>query len=420
MTRPTSFAQVEKGYAKLWAEMVVRPERLAAARAVATRINANRARYEKVAAVVGCPWWFVGVVHNLEGGASFQTHLHNGQSLLRRTTAVPAGRPPASVGDPPFTWEVSAVDALRYQKIDKVPSWSIPRLLWEWELWNGLGYYGRINSPYLWSFSNLYERGKFESDGRYVATLVSQQCGAAVALRAMIDMGYVSDVEPKGTTAMNELQAIVQALGKNAPTLAASFGGPLAGLAVKILADAAGAKDSEPQSVVDKLHDLATNIPALLGVLTDAEEKITTIAPPSPAPAPSTTITPTWTTPADPVATQPQVIVVQQPTAPAPQVIAQPVPAPVVVAPTMPLPKASTGPLSFLDGYKTYIGIAITAAGFILFNLHYVTADISNIIVSVGAAIGGAGLVDKWQKARAVLPFIPALPGQPSPISTVG
>ena len=40
-------------------------------------------------------------------------------------------------------------------------------------------------SPYLWSFSNHYARGKYVADGHFSATAVSQQCGAALLLKRL-------------------------------------------------------------------------------------------------------------------------------------------------------------------------------------------------------------------------------------------
>ena len=67
-------------------------------------------RYDQVANATGVPWYVIGIIHEMEGGLNFTTHLHNGDPLTRRTVQVPAGRPPT--GMPPFQWEESAIDAL--------------------------------------------------------------------------------------------------------------------------------------------------------------------------------------------------------------------------------------------------------------------------------------------------------------------
>ena len=179
-------AQQRKGYELLYESMLVRPNRRAAVDQMVQRITANRARYDKVGKALGVPWYVVGIIHSLEASGDFTRHLHNGDPLTARTTHVPAGRPPT--GKPPFTWEQSAIDALRLRGLDRWKDWSVPGTLFELEGYNGFGYrdhHPDVPSPYLWSFSNHYTRGKYVADGRFSPTAVSQQCGAAVLLKRL-------------------------------------------------------------------------------------------------------------------------------------------------------------------------------------------------------------------------------------------
>lgn len=48
-----------------------------------------------------------------------------------------------------------------------------------------------INSPYLWSFSDQWTKGKFVADHKFDPNATSKQCGAAVMLRALVDAGDV-------------------------------------------------------------------------------------------------------------------------------------------------------------------------------------------------------------------------------------
>jgi lysozyme family protein len=128
----------------------------------------------------------VGIIHSLEASCDFTRHLHNGDPLTARTTHVPAGRP--RTGRPPFTWEASAIDALTLQGFASWKDWSVAGTLYKLEAYNGFGYrdhHRTVPSPYLWSFSNHYTRGKYVADGRFSPTAVSQQCGAAVLLRRL-------------------------------------------------------------------------------------------------------------------------------------------------------------------------------------------------------------------------------------------
>jgi lysozyme family protein len=148
------------------------------------KIVGSKSRYQAVSARVGAPWYFIGILHNMECSGRFDQHLHNGDPLTARTTRIPAGFP--KTGKPPFTWEASAEDALRLKKLDTWSDWSIPAMLFKMEQFNGFGYRVKgINSPYLWSFSNHYTKGKFIKDGIFDPNAVSKQIGAAVLLRRM-------------------------------------------------------------------------------------------------------------------------------------------------------------------------------------------------------------------------------------------
>ena len=159
------------------------------------RIEANRSRYETVGVPLGIPWHVVAVIHNMEASLAFTTHLHNGDPLTARTVHVPKGRPPQ--GDPPFPWEVSAADALRFDEFDQWTDWTLPGTLYKLEGYNGWGYrrnHPAVFTPYLWSYSNHYTRGKYIADGKWSDTAVSQQCGAAVILRQMVEKGTIAFV----------------------------------------------------------------------------------------------------------------------------------------------------------------------------------------------------------------------------------
>ena len=63
-------------------------------------------------------------------------------------------------------------------------------MLYLLEKYNGFGYRNMGKAtPYLWSFSNLYEKGKYVADGRFDPEAVSKQCGAGVMLKALLDQG---------------------------------------------------------------------------------------------------------------------------------------------------------------------------------------------------------------------------------------
>lgn len=189
--KSTRFADLQARYDLLFAACVVKPERAKQVDALLGQLRANRARYEAVANTTGAPWWFIGIVHGLEGSFNFHTHLHNGDPLNARTVHEPKGRP--AQWNPPLDWESSAADAIAFESLAHVADWSLTRALYRFEGFNGYGYYKvGVNSPYLWSFSSLYERGKFVADHKFDAGAVSAQCGAAVLLKALIAAGDVA------------------------------------------------------------------------------------------------------------------------------------------------------------------------------------------------------------------------------------
>lgn len=172
-------------YSQMYLEAEISPGKLGELRAVCDKIKSNLGRYEAVAGSFGdMPWWFVAVIHFMEGGGKFSTHLHNGDPLTARTVQIPKGRP--LNGQPPFTWEESAIDALRLMRYDKMTGWGIEDCLNRLEKYNGLGYKKRnVPSPYLWSYTQFYKAGKFVADGKYDPTVVSKQAGCVSIMKTL-------------------------------------------------------------------------------------------------------------------------------------------------------------------------------------------------------------------------------------------
>jgi lysozyme family protein len=184
----TVFAELESEYRAFYDACVIRPERQANLDFYTSRLNKFKAVYSDIGNELHIPWYFIGIIHAMECGFNFGTHLHNGDPLTARTVHVPANRP--AVGSPPFAWRDSASDALIFEGFGHEAAWSIPRMLYLFERYNGFGYRKlRVPSPYLWSFSNLYIKGKFVSDGHFDSDAVSAQSGAGVMLKALQAQG---------------------------------------------------------------------------------------------------------------------------------------------------------------------------------------------------------------------------------------
>jgi lysozyme family protein len=183
------YADLAEEYAAWFAAAKVRPENQTSADWHLTLMRQSRSRYQTVGRRLGVPWYFIAAIHGLEASFNFRAHYHNGDfPLSRRTRQVPANRPPVWL--PPSDWESSAADALKLMGFAGQSDWSLPRTLHRLEAYNGFGYrrVGRV-TPYLWSFSSHYSRGKFVADGRFDPKARSQQCGAAVMLKLLESVG---------------------------------------------------------------------------------------------------------------------------------------------------------------------------------------------------------------------------------------
>lgn len=185
---------LQNEYTEMFKSMEIRLDKLQIVENHVDQLLINKNRYKSVGDQIGVPWYFIGLAHTMESSRNFNTHLHNGDPLSARTKQVPSGRP--KTGNPPFTWEESALDALILKNLDKETDWSIPRLLYQLENYNGWGYrlyHPHVKSPYLWSYSNHYISGKYVADGTFSNTAVSGQCGAAVILRRIEQRGEIPE-----------------------------------------------------------------------------------------------------------------------------------------------------------------------------------------------------------------------------------
>lgn len=127
-------------------------------------------------------------LHYRESDNNFKCHPHEGSPLTHKTKYVPKGRPP---GEPPFTFLQSAEDAYySFEHLERRNWKEIGAVLENSESFNGLGYKKRgLVSPYVWSGTDRYERGKFVADGRFDATFVDKQLGVAAILLRMRERG---------------------------------------------------------------------------------------------------------------------------------------------------------------------------------------------------------------------------------------
>ena len=186
-------------YGSLFDTCLIRENKSREINTMAGQIAGNRTRYEDVTRLVArkcngavVPWYVIGVIHALECNLSFNRHLHNGDPLDKQTKRVPPGRP--KVWSPPYEWEESALDAVQVVGFHRWGDWSVPGTLYKLEAYNGFGYrkhHPEVRSPYLWSYSNHYTKGKYVGDGVWSENTVSKQPGVATILRRLAELGEI-------------------------------------------------------------------------------------------------------------------------------------------------------------------------------------------------------------------------------------
>lgn len=167
-----------------WSKCKINSDRDGLFTTVAARLTAPAAktRYKAVEAKTGVPWWFIAVTHEREASQSWTKSLAQGDPWNKVSTHVPAGRGPFK------SWEDAAYDALvncpPYAARNK--DWSAGGSLAMLEKYNGLGYSARgVPSPYIWSGTDQYVKGKFIADHVYDPNTVDKQLGCAGLLKKM-------------------------------------------------------------------------------------------------------------------------------------------------------------------------------------------------------------------------------------------
>ena len=357
------FEPLAKGYANLWRTMVVKPEYKAVSEAISERLFSHKKRYDIVASATGVPWWWIAIVHQLESSGNFSTHLHNGDPLTARTRQVPKGRP--KDGNPPFSWEASAADALALKGLIGKPKawWTIPRALFEFERYNGFGYFGKIASPYVWSFSTHYDKGKITRDHGPIEPVVSKQCGAATLLYCLAKAGHLE----KETT-MKELSDLLGIFDRVAPLAAQAILGPAGPLVVNMLGKALGV-DASPGEIKNAIEADPEKAISILAKIDAALAPI--IAPPI----------------ATPIASQPE-----------------------------PDPKRDPAPMTGIDailggealkGKKTILGVVAMVAVSAAYNMNWIshevlTPDLYNVVLTALQGVVGLSIYSAIQRGKGV------------------
>lgn len=149
---------------------------------------ANKGRYLAIARAAGMPdiaWVFIAVSHYRESSQDFSKSLAQGDPWNRVSTHVPAGRGPFK------SFEDAAVDALVKcaPYAARLKDWSIGGMLTNLERYNGIGYADKgLPSPYIWSGTDQYRKGKYVRDGVFDPDTVDKQLGCAGLILTMMQL----------------------------------------------------------------------------------------------------------------------------------------------------------------------------------------------------------------------------------------
>jgi lysozyme family protein len=238
MAAPT-FRQLKDEYWRLWQSMVVVPNKVPILNKIAHKLLASKDRYQSVSAKTGVPWAAIALIHQMECGGDWRLSIAQGDPWNKKSVHVPKGRGPFN------SWEEAAIDALSIDGTDSVKQWGIERLCYELEKYNGFGSRNKgIHTPYLWSYSSHYTRGKYVADHVWDGNAVSQQAGAMPILSRLMVLdpsitfgtkAPIPDVEPvskndppssKGTVAARVVGGTVAA-GTAASQVVSAITGPV-------------------------------------------------------------------------------------------------------------------------------------------------------------------------------------------------
>jgi lysozyme family protein len=186
---------------------------------VAKRLVAAKDRYLAVTARTGIPYPFIAVTHQRESSQNWSANLAQGDPWNQISTHVPADRGPFK------SWEDAAYDALVNcgPHAARNKDWSIGGLLTLLERYNGVGYVNRgLPSPYIWSGTDQYSRGKYVADGVFDPNEVDKQLGCAGLITAMMSLDPSIKFDDSPTVMVGEpvrdgtwLQASLNKLGAN-------------------------------------------------------------------------------------------------------------------------------------------------------------------------------------------------------------
>lgn len=197
------------------ANVVVKPAFARAAVKRAAAMLSHKADYQRIAANIELkhqrhvPWWSIPLVHEREcirGVDNWTCNIAQGEPYNIKSRIIPHSGPFGS-------FDEAAMDALYVQapRLAMWNNWSLGGVATINEMYNGLGYAKRGRaSPYVWSGTNVYIKGKYVADKKYDPEKVDTQIGVIVMLKALmsLDPTIVLDVELPGQDTTNRTKEI--------------------------------------------------------------------------------------------------------------------------------------------------------------------------------------------------------------------
>lgn len=186
-----TFEDIETEYTALWQKAEIKKESINRVIKVCQKIVANEAIYREIEFATATPWFMIAAIHNMESSLDFTRCLHNGDPWNKPTVHVPKGLGPWK------SFTESAIDAIKFDGLQGPRDWTIERILYLCEAYNGTGYrqyHPSVPSPYLWANTTISSgKGKYVADGKFDANAPNDdQIGVAAILKWLQNYGYIS------------------------------------------------------------------------------------------------------------------------------------------------------------------------------------------------------------------------------------
>lgn len=194
------FDALAREYAALLAAMRIdasRENELAARAAEVLELgNRHSDEWAEVEAKTGVPRLWGLASFERESSSDYSRSPAQGDRWDRVSVHVPRGLGPYRF------WGDACQAAYVIDKLDEVgaPNWTWTRVCYEGELFNGFGprAHGR-HTGYLWSWTSIYDGGKYVVDGKWDPAAQDEQCGMVPMMAALLRLDAslaLADVMP--------------------------------------------------------------------------------------------------------------------------------------------------------------------------------------------------------------------------------